>query len=164
MMAWHVVKTKPRKEDRVSNLLSQATFKIFLPKIKKRLSLQLETQVPLFPSYLFIQADFSEPQTHRLVKFTRGVTRILGDENGPIPLSEDLVDTLMSRTRDGALIEQDLLFREGDEVRVKVGILKDLIGIIERNMSETGRVKILFKWLTGNMRAVLRYNPLERIV
>lgn len=163
MIAWHVVKTKPKKEDRVSSLLSQATFKIFLPKIKKRLGPQLETQVPLFPSYLFVQADFADPQTHRLVKFTRGVTRVLGDQDGPIPLSADLVETLMSRTKDGALIEQDLLFKEGDEVRVKVGILKDLIGIIEKNMSETGRVKILFKWLTGNMRAALHYSTLERI-
>ena len=66
------------------------------------------------------------------------------------------------QTENGSLIEQNLLYREGESVRVKKGILKDLIGIIEENMSDEGRVKILFKWLNNTMRACVKYTQLEK--
>lgn len=117
---------------------------------------------PLFPSYVFVNTDLQDPQRNRLVRFTRGVSRILGDEEGPRPVSEGIIETLRERTRDGFLIEQELLYKEGDEVRVKKGILMDLIGIIEKNIPDSGRVKILFKWLNGPMRAVLKCSELEK--
>ena len=96
------------------------------------------------------------------MRFTRGVHKILGDGEGPQPISDLIVDTLRERTRDGMLIEQELLFKEGESVIVKRGILKDLLGIIEKNISDSGRVKVLFKWMNSSMRAVLRYVDLEK--
>lgn len=161
MNHWYVIKTKPKKEDAVASQLHQASFEVFVPKIKSFRKETIGTK-PLFPSYLFIQTNFGDPSNYRLVKFTRGVSKILGDQDGPLPIETTIVKILREKTLDGSLLEQDLLFKEGSEVTVKKGILKDLRGIVERNLSDSGRVKILFKWMNGTMRAILKYTELEK--
>lgn len=157
-MPWYVVQTKPKREAEVAQKLNQANYELFYPKMRGISSFK-----PLFPSYLFIRNDFENPFVHRMVRFTRGVRRILGDDRGPVPISDMIVETLREQTRNGSLIEQDLIFKENDQVLVKKGILKDLIGIIEKNMSAAGRVKVLFKWMQGRMHAVMRYTELEKV-
>lgn len=157
MTAWYVIQTKPKKEGDVQCQLTRANYMTFLPKMKGCSSVK-----PLFPSYLFVLVDFEEPQHHRLIRFTRGVRQILGNHEGPQPISEIIVETLREKTLNGSLIEQSLFLKDGDEVRVKRGILKDLDGIIERNIPAQGRVKVLFKWMNGTMRAVLKYTDLEK--
>ena len=157
MKHWYVIQTKPKKEKDVQNQLERASYETFLPRMKSLVSTKL-----LFRSYLFIQTDFEDSYSHRMVRFTRGVNKILGDGGGPQPIPDVILETLKEMTQDGSLIEQELLFKEGDVVTVKRGILKDLRGIIEKNIPDVGRIKVLFKWLNGTMRAVLRYTELER--
>jgi transcription antitermination factor NusG len=160
MERWYVVKTKPKKEDDVAVILKQASFSVFHPRMKVVAnSAQLK---PLFPSYIFIHVNMKDPAIHRMIQFTRGVTKILGDLEGPQPVPSFIIETLKERAKDGSIIEQELLLKEGDEVKVKKGILKDLIGMIEKNMTEDGRVRILFKWIAGTMRATLKYRDLEK--
>lgn len=156
MKLWYAVQTKPKREKDVQVQLERASFETFLPKMKGLVSTK-----PLFPSYLFIQADFDHAETHRLVRFTRGVRQILGERKAPHPVPSFVLETLREITRDGSLNEQELLCRVGHEVTVKRGILKDLQGIIEKNIPETGRVKVLFKWLHMNVRAEIKYTDLE---
>lgn len=158
MNSWYVIQTKPKKEETVRQQLVRADYELFFPMMRA-----FDRVKPLFPSYLFVHTDFSDVNNHRLVRFTRGVNRLLGDADGPKPVPDRIVETLMQSTRDGSLIEQTLLFREGDQVKVRKGILKDLTGIIERNVSDTGRVKVLFKWLRGTMKAEVSYKELEKI-
>lgn len=155
--SWYVVQTKPKKETAVFSQLLRANYEIFLPKMQG-----VASPKPLFPSYVFLHADFENSQTHRQVQFTRGVRRVLGDAEGPRAIPDHIVETIRERTRDGSLIELDLLFRQGDAVRVKKGILQDLVGIIEQNLSDEKRVRVLFRWLNGTMRAVLKYTHLEK--
>jgi transcription antitermination factor NusG len=157
MKLWHVIQSKPKKEKSVQEQLEKACFEVFLPMMQGPRSPK-----PLFPSYLFIRTDFQNVSIHRLIRFTRGVNRILGDGKAPLPVSDFLVETLKGMTLNGSLLEQDLIFKEGDFVTVKRGILKDLKGIIEKNLSDEGRVKVLFKWLHGCMRAILKYKDLEK--
>lgn len=157
MPQWYILKTKPKKEKEVLGQLSRAGFELFLPQIQG-----IHSPKPLFPSYLFIETDFQDPYRHRMVRYTRGVQRILGDMEGPQPVSVDIVETIRKQTRDGSLIERDLLLREGDTVRVKKGVLKDLIGMIEKRLPDSKRVQILFKWLSGTMRAKVKYTDLEK--
>lgn len=159
MNRWYVIQTKPHREEVVKIQLFHAGFEVFLPKMK---SFPVATK-PLFPSYLFIHSDFEDSCLHRLVHFTRGVLRILGDREKPIPVSEGFVEALKTTTRDGSLVEQELLYRVGDTIRVKKGILKDLIGIIERNLPVSHRLQVLFRWVIGETRAEIPYGQIERV-
>lgn len=157
MNQWYVIKSKPKQEKAVFSQLSRAGYEMFLPQIEG-----IVAPKPLFPSYLFIGADLRRADHHRLVRYTRGVNCILGDELGPRPILGEIIETLKDQTRDGSLIEQALLFREGDTVRVRRGLLKDLIGIIEGHCSDQRRVQVLFKWWSTSMRAKLKYTDLEQ--
>ncbi len=156
MNHWYIIRTKVKKEKDVLTQLIKVPFEVFLPLMKG-----VSSNKPLFPSYMFIRTNFEDPRNYQMVRYTRGVNKILGNGEKPQAISDLIVETLKEKTRDGSLIEQVLLFREGKEIIVKKGILKDLKGIIEKNIPATGRVKILFKWLSSNMRATLKYTDLK---
>ncbi len=156
---WYVLQTKSKKELVVSGLLSHAGYEIFIPRIRgfgSRLQ-------PLFPRYCFLNADLEQSKVHHLVRFTRGVSKILGDQSGPVPLEEGIVETIRATTAGGSIIEQELLYRPHDKVIVKAGVLSDLVGIVEKNLPELGRVRILFKWLSRKITADVDYRYLERV-
>lgn len=154
--AWYVIQTKPKKEGDVFAMLRRASFEVFLPQMKGVSALK-----PLFPSYFFIHTDLKNPQTQRLVHFTRGVRRILGDAEGPTPVSDEVIASVKAVTKNGSVVERDLLFQEGDEVVVKKGILKDLQVMIEKKLSDQNRVQILYQWLNTSMRAEVKYTDIE---
>lgn len=155
---WYVVQTRPQKEPVVVGLLAQAGHQIFCPTMRR----DGARAVPLFPRYCFLRTDLGDAGTHHLIRFTRGVARILGDDTGPVPVRPEFIATLQASMVTGSLVEQELLYRAGDQVRVRNGILRDLVGIIEKNCSEAGRVRILFKWLSRRMRATVHYRDIEK--
>jgi transcriptional antiterminator RfaH len=141
---WYVVRTKGGDEHRANqNLLNQG-IETFLPLIRSydyRTGKRIQTIKPLFPNYLFAKFDLGFH--YNKAKWTRGVSRILGNREGPIPISGKVVQTLQERVGKDNLIELEEQIKEGDLVQIKSGPLKDLIGVFQRKMSGKDRVKIL---------------------
>ena len=141
---WYVVQTKPADEHRAgANLLNQE-IETFLPlhetyqftqgKMARRIK-------PLFASYLFARLDL---QLHFYkVKYTRGVNKILGNGDGPIPVSEKVVETIRERIGKDNIITLDEEWKEGDLVQVTSGPFKELTGVFQKKMSDQGRVRVL---------------------
>lgn len=157
MKQWYVIKTKPKQEKAVQSHLAGADYEVFLPQIEG-----IHVPQPLFPAYLFVAGDLRDPRHHRLVRFTRGVSTVLGDASGPIPIAGEIIAALKEQTRDGSLIAGELLFKEGESVRVRRGVLKDLVGIIKRHLPGQQRVELLFSWWTTSMQAKIKYSDLEK--
>jgi len=141
---WYVVQSKPADKHRVeANLLNQE-IEIFLPlhetyqptrgKMARRIK-------PLFPSYLFARLDL---QLHFYkVKYTRGVNKILGNGDGPIPVSEKVVETIREKMGKDNIIKLDEEWKQGDLVQVTSGPFKELTGVFQKKMSDQGRVRVL---------------------
>ena len=141
---WFVVRTKTGDEHRANDNLLHQEIETFLPLFKNyylRNGRMVQTIKPLFPNYLFARIDL-EVQYSK-VKWTRGVSRVLGDRDGPVPISEKVVQTIRDRVGKDSLIELEEQIKEGDMVQVSSGPLKDLIGIFQKKMSGKDRVKIL---------------------
>jgi transcription antitermination factor NusG len=155
---WYVIQTRPQKERVALGLLSKADYEVFLPTIRRG-SHGLK---PLFPRYFFLRSPLIDPQIHHTIRFTRGVTKILSDTGGPIAVAPEIIETIRAATRDGSIAEPELLYKIGDRVRVKEGVLQDLIGIVEKNVSDDGRVQILFSWLSRKVRVKIDYRQMER--
>ncbi len=157
--SWFVIQTKPKKEPLVAGLLKQAGHQIFLPKMRRfgRLT------EPLFPRYCFICSDMRDAYIWQLVRYTRGVSQVLSDDTGPVAVSGEVIQSIQAVAAKGEVIEQELLYHPGDSVMVTKGVLQDLVGIVERNLSESGRVRVLFKWLSKKMVADLDYRLLARV-
>lgn len=141
---WYVVQTKPGDEHRVEIHLLNQEIEPFLPLLETHQyqSGKMTKRVkPLFPNYLFARLDIG--LHYYRVKWTRGVSKILGTGDGPIPVSEKVVQAIRERVGEGNLVRLEEELKEGDPVQITSGPFKDLMGIFHRKMSDNGRVKIL---------------------
>ncbi len=163
---WYVVQTKPTAEAAVQQHLRNADFETFLPKIRTmvRSSGRMVSRVKaLFPSYLFAHIDLNDPNLYRMIRYTRGVRKILGDGAVPIPVPDEMIAIIRERVGQDGVIEQQMRLKEGTEVRIRTGPFKDLVGILERPVSAAGRVRVLLKMMKYAVRAEMSAGEVERI-
>jgi transcriptional antiterminator RfaH len=69
---------------------------------------------PLFPGYMFVRLS-SDSNWHSL-RCTRGVLRVVGFDNRPYPVSNDLIEQIKARCRSHRAPEP------GGKVQVKLGV------------------------------------------
>jgi len=154
MKNWYVIQTKPKKEEEATSYLSTKGVEIFHPfmenfllrngKMKKELK-------PLFPNYIFGKFDLD--QNYPLVRWARGVKKVLGFGGYPTPVSEEAVEMIRRRTDTDGIVRLRYHFQANDLIRIKTGPLKDLLGIFEGWISDSERVRILLN-LVGYQPAV----------
>ncbi len=126
MKKWYVLNTKPKKENQVESLLLAGGFTVYNPKF-----IQDNRVFSFFPGYEFILFDY--PEQYRLVKYTRGVKKIIGYMEGPVAIEEKVIQSIRMREING-FVELDKYGEEpevGDEIRVMEGPLKGLTGLEE---------------------------------
>lgn len=151
MKAWYVLQTKPQREQAVVGQLRLAGYETFFPVLRTCL-----TSKALFPSYVFVQLESGNSGDYRLVQFTRGVNRVLGTkDDGPIAVPEKVISFLRQRADSKGIIVQELFSRAGEAVRAQRGLLKDLVGILEKPIDAAGRLHVLFKMFNQSVRAVM---------
>ena len=144
MNRWYVIRTKAGDEHRAEGNLLNQEIETFLPLFKNyyyRNGKMIQIVKPLFPNYLFARLSLDLHFTK--VRWTRGVSRVLGNREGPVAISELIVQTIRDRVGKDNLIELEDEIKEGDPVRVTSGPLKDLIGVFQKKKSGKDRVKIL---------------------
>lgn len=164
-LQWFVVQTKPSLETRVERHLFNQEIETFLPLYQTFQTYGTRTiqrNLPLFPNYLFVRLNLSR-HFHR-VRWTRGVNKILGNGDQPLPVSNDVVDTIKKRAGEGNLVRLDDSWKEGDLVRIKSGPLKDLIGIFQKRMSDKERVRILLHLIGVDVPAQISRWQVQKIV
>lgn len=146
MKNWYLVYTKPKNEDSVSDKLSRCGFEIFNPKIKERRCVRRkvrEVVSSLFPCYVFVK--FEIPKSYRLIKYTRGIKRVVGTESAPSPVNESIIESVRRRMEDGVLSMTPCTFTPGERVEIKAGQFEGLNAIFEREMQGSERVCVLLQ-------------------
>jgi len=164
-LSWYVIQTKPQEEDLVRRRLEKANFEVFLPRIKVAVrGSRGATRVrALFPGYIFMHCDFNDSNVIHMIKYTRGVRKILGGD-APAPLPDLVIDTIKERVGEGDLVVQQMVFNKGDKVRIKSGWMEDLVGVLERPVSAQGRVRVLLSIVDKCVRAELSSAEIEHVV
>lgn len=159
MKNWFVLNTKPKKEFQVEKLFIEGGIEIYHPKYLH------ENRVrPFFPGYEFIYFDF--PLQYQLVRYTRGVKRVVGNQEGPIPIPEQIILGIKAREVDG-LIELFKYGEEpeiGDEIEVVEGPLKGLKGIFKRELPERERVLILLNYVSYQGQLLIEKKKLKKVL
>jgi len=145
---WYVIQTKAGDEGRAEINLSHQGIETFLPLYKVHqfnFGRVVEKKKPLFPNYLFARFDLSIH--YYKVKWTRGVSRIVGFGDSPSPVPEEVIKAIKNRIGKDNLIELDDHWQEGDRVQVISGPLKGLQGLFQKRLSDRERVRILLDML-----------------
>ncbi len=141
---WYVIHTKPGDEDRVRTNLENQEIETFLPLFETYQycgGKMVQKIRPLFTNYLFAKLDLE--LHYYKVKWTRGVNKILGSGNSPIPISSKVVQTIKERSGKDNLVKLEDELKDGDIVQVNSGPFKSLRGVFQKIMSSKGRVRIL---------------------
>jgi transcription antitermination factor NusG len=131
-MKWYAVHTRSRHEKQVDLFLSERGVETFLPLVhtlSRRRDRKKYVDIPLFPGYLFVYAE-----KERLlfdVKYTRGVTRIIGTNlDAPTPIPDKQILDIKSIMETEVQLDPFPYLKKGRMVRVKSGPLKGLEGIL----------------------------------
>ena len=130
-MRWYAVHTRSRHEKQVGLFLSEKGVETFLPLVhtlSRRRDRKKYVDIPLFPGYLFV---FAEKERLYDVKYTRGVTRIIGTGLGvPTPIPNRQIQDIKSVMETEVQLDPFPYLKKGRMVRVKSGPLKGLEGIL----------------------------------
>jgi len=141
---WFVVQTKPGNERRVETHLSNQEIDVFLPlyeAFQYSNGKMVPRVKPLFPNYLFAKLDMDIH--YYKVKWTRGVSKILGSGDEPIPVSGKVVEAIKHRTGENNLVVLEDQLEKGTLVQFTSGPFKGLMGVFDKRMSGQGRVRVL---------------------
>ena len=159
MKSWYVINTKPKKEFQVERLFTEGGFEIYNPKY------QDENRVKsFFPGYEFIHFDY--PAQYRMVKYTRGVKRVVGVKEIPVPIPDVIIQEIKSREVNG-LIEVEKYGEKpevGDEIEVAEGPLKGLRGVFQKELTAKERVLILLNYVTYQGQLIIEKEKLKKVV
>lgn len=161
MKEWYLVYTKPKSEDILAWKFQEKGYEVFNPKIRERKYFRKKTQdvvSPFFPCYLFVRFEF--PDDYRLIKYTRGVRRVVGYDNSPTVVPEEIVETIARRIEDGVIRIESAKFNNGDEVLIKGGPFEEFEAIFEKELKGMERVSILIKAI--NARAIVDGHLLKK--
>ncbi len=164
-MNWYVIQTKPKKEEEAKSYLSGKGLDLFCPMIENFLSRngKMNSEFkPLFPSYIFGRFDLE--QNYALVKWARGVKKILGMANYPSPVSDEVIEIIRRRADHDGIVRMTPYFEPDDRVKIKSGPFKDFLGIFERWTSDRERVRILLNLMGYQPEIELHFSMIEKVV
>jgi transcription antitermination factor NusG len=158
MFNWYVVNTKPKKETQVERLFEEGGFTIYCPK-----HLSERRVKPFFPGYAFLTFEF--PEQYQTVKYTRGVKRVVGNDDGPIPIPAEVVQGLKARERDGLIVLEKYGNEPGvgDEIEVMEGPLRGLRGVFKKEVGDRERVMILLNYVSYQGMLLIEKRKLKKI-
>ena len=127
---WFALMVRSNREKTASLLLENVGYECFLPtsKYRRRWSDRMkETEVPLFPGYLFCRLN---PHNRLPVLMTPGVIQIVGVGTTPIPVEEEEIAAIQRVGKSGLSTMPWPYLEVGDAVGIDDGPLQGMPGII----------------------------------
>ena len=147
---WFALQVRMRHEALVTAHLDGKGYEWFLPlyKSRKRWSDRVkETELPLFPGYLFCRFD---PQNRLPILKTPGVTQIVGYNHTPVAVDESEIEAIRALVASGVPNFPCAYVELGSRVKIESGALRGMEGILTE--------------LKGKRRLVLSVTLLQRSV
>ena|SRR5208283_458485 len=156
MKLWFVVNTKPKNENRASHNLSTAGYDVLNPKLKLRKYREgsfADVVEPMFPNYIFVK--FHPIDDYHMVKYTRGVNKIVTFGGKMVPLQEEFIDFIKGKLTDGVAKIEKKRFKKGEKIFITDGPFKGLGGIFERELEGEQRAMILLEGINFYAKMVI---------
>jgi transcription antitermination factor NusG len=146
MISWYCIYTKANYEDPLCQRLGQfSDIELLNPKLKTRKYVRgklKEIVEEFFPCYIFARFDLS--RYYHMIKYTRGVRRIVGDSQGyPIVVDEALVGMIKLRTEDDYICIEPNALTKDDKVLINGGPFEGFEGLFIKEVRSRDRVLIL---------------------
>ena len=155
---WYAIWTKSHSEQLVADQLMAKGFDVFLPKIKvwsRRGGARHVIDVPMFSSYLFLHDAVDKHKYIEVLK-ARGVVRILGDRWDRLsPVSHSEIDALQQVLAARLSVEPYPYLHVGQRVRITVGPLRGLEGLLVQQKLKKGLLVLSVELLRRSVGVVV---------
>lgn len=163
---WFVAKTRPNGEQKALFNLRRQGFDVYLPQFLRRINhaRRISWQPrPLFPSYLFVAMSEAQ-QRWRAINSTIGISHLICDDRGPLPVPQSVVNDLRNAEDEHGLVltGRNVPFKRGAAVQIMSGAFADHIGRFEET-SDDERVVILLDLLGREVRARVKLDAITAL-
>ena len=163
---WYGIHTKLHQEQRAENNLRAWGVETFAPKLKDRRVNEFTGRAtyvvkPFFPRYIF--ASFCSDELLHEVSFTRGVHRVVRFGDNPIPIDDEIIAIIRSRQGDDGFIKIGESFEPGDKVMIDQGPFKNFMGVFERRVKDSDRVRILLSTVNFQTHLLIEQGLIRKI-
>lgn len=161
---WYAIQAKPCQEAIAESVVASLDLETFLPRLHhqrfSRGAWRNEVR-PLFPGYLF--ARFRPGHSLHAVRYSRGVCRVVGAGDTPLPVETELISEIRGRMdADGCVRLHEPSWVPGEVVNLQDGPFRGCRGIFERRLDDGHRVEILLQMI-NNARMVVDERSLEHV-
>ena len=146
MRNWHLLYTKPHKEELVAQQLDARDLDVFFPTLRFERNHGRPVLIePFFPHYLFVRVDLTAAEASGL-RWLAGVRSLVGFGGVPAVVPDRLINDLRARLepyRHKTLRKDEWIFRAGERVAVNAGPLAGYEAIFQRGLGGGQRVQLL---------------------
>jgi transcriptional antiterminator RfaH len=162
---WYTVQTKPRAEHQVRAALAGKGLSVYLPLVKvERVNPRARPVAPLFPNYLFVQADL-DAVGPSAINWVPGVVRLVSFGGEPVSVPDAVIEHIRRRSTELEKSGEFGLgpFRHGDQVRITTGPLRDLDAVFDQKLTARGRARVLLEFLGRLTSTEVDLDALEKL-
>ena len=158
-MTWYALQHKPGQGDRALTHLQNQDIACFYPKItveKIKAGKRTKKLEPLFPGYLFVNLEQSDPQWAKL-RSTRGVLRIVSFANTPAAISDEVIQHIKNSL--DSVAEQGGI-KPGQAVQLNEGPFEGINAIFQAYDGEA-RAIVLINFMQKQQRVKVPVSALK---
>ena len=159
---WYVVHCKPRQDWRALEHLERQGFECYLPTFSSKMrdcGHSGDTQLSLFPGYLFIHLDAVEDNWYP-IRSTRGVNQIVRANQRPVPVRDQIIDDIRMRLATGGV--HRACFQPGEHVVIRDGVFSGIEAIFMANDGDK-RVVLLLNILHSEQHLSFPESRVQRL-
>ena len=158
-MTWYALQHKPAQGDRALAHLQNQDIACFYPKVQvEKIKAGKRTQKlePLFPGYLFINLEQTDPAWAKL-RSTRGVLRVVSFANKPAAIADGVIQHIKDSL--GSVVQQGGL-KCGEAVQLSEGPFEGINAVFQAYDGEE-RAIVLINFMQKQQRVKVPVSVLK---
>ena len=167
---WYAVNTKPRQEGLARGEIALIGFAVYLPIIMMRENGGRKkprmVERPMFGSYLFVCCQ-SNAELWGRIRAARGVHRLLGDKEHPMPIAEGAIEAIRLHEAEAAQAQPRRKsgiiwhFSAEESVRIKSGPFMGFYARLKSAVDKHDRVRALLQMFGRDSLVELSAHEIE---
>ena len=164
MLEWYFLQTKPREHMKACENLKRQGFGVFLPLILKTVKKNgkfIDSEVPLFPGYLFMSTT-TDPVPWKSINATRGISKAATLDGIYRPINNSIVEGIKHRCDENSIIQNIDKIVPGNRIKIERGPFADFICTVDE-IADSRRAWVFIELLNQQTKTEVSLSNVSKI-